>query len=175
MWSIWRAVCVYGDTGREVLWLHLLCWGESTQAVKAVASNFPSLVVIVLQETFQTLLHLCALGRSCTAEHFSSHISHAEEIWSCYVFFAVPLSWWLLMHRTGSCWCCRGLESCTTSGVKFLYTSKLVTGGQNFVWPYGFTAFFQFSYTSLSIFHLVAVYPRQQFLCKSCGVRAVLL
>lgn len=71
---------MYGDIGREVLWLHLLCWGESTQAVKAIVRNFPSLVVIVLQETFQMLLHLCALGSSCTAEHFSSHISHAEEI-----------------------------------------------------------------------------------------------
>lgn len=60
----------------------ICCAGEKagSQAAKAIASNFPSLVVIVLQETFQTLLHLCALGSSCTAEHFSSHVSHAEEI-----------------------------------------------------------------------------------------------
>lgn len=70
------------------------------------------------------------------------------------------------------------LESCTVSGVKFLYTSKLVTGDQNFgcmrVGPCGFTASFQLSSTFLSISHLVAAYPWQQFLCKSCGVRAAL-
>lgn len=53
------------------------------------------------------------------------------------------------MHRTGSCLCSRGLESCTASGVKFLYISKLVTGGQNFrcveVGTCEFTAFFQLS------------------------------
>lgn len=51
------------------------------------------------------------------------------------------------MRRTASCLCSRGIESCTASGVKFLYTSKLVTEDQDFrcmgVRPCGFTAFFQ--------------------------------
>lgn len=61
-WSIWRAVLFNACTG--VLGgeysVCICCAGEKagTQATEAIASNFPSLVVIVLQETLQRLLCL---------------------------------------------------------------------------------------------------------------------